>query len=89
MILYCILFLFLQILIVCSQSVPTSGPTVAQLSPTYSCINASELAYNSFNEISIIASLINCLTNIQDGMLYPGYSSGKLLNVSVQVEVIT
>ena len=69
------------------QCVPTAAPTVDQLSPTYSCINASELVYNSFNEISVIASLIACLSNIQDAMLYPGYSSGKLLNVSTQIEI--
>lgn len=49
------------------------------------CVNESSLVYALNNEISIIDTLVVCLQNIGDSLLFPGYRTGKTVNVSTQV----
>jgi hypothetical protein len=53
--------------------------------PTY-CVDDSTVIYTPYNnKTSIMATLFNCLYQVQDAMISPVYTDGRTLNVSTSI----
>ena len=51
------------------------------------CINESDIVYDFNHNPSIIGTFLNCLANVQDALIYPGYSAGSILNISANLQI--
>lgn len=51
------------------------------------CVNETDLVYDYAGEVSVGSTFAVCLQNVMDIMLAPVYSTGELVNVSVQLTI--
>lgn len=71
-----VLAIFLYILIQCA---------IASNAGSIYCVNESSVVYNFEGAPSVVATLLNCLRAVQDGLIAPYYDTKVRINVSTEV----
>mmetsp|Transcript_24513 Transcript_24513/g.22271 ORF Transcript_24513/g.22271 Transcript_24513/m.22271 type:complete len:546 (+) Transcript_24513:42-1679(+) len=78
----------LNVLIVCLLvTVIGSSDQLPGIPSNWQCVNESTLTYAANGYISFTDTLITCLQNINDPLIFPGFFTNKLLTVYSQVSL--